>query len=81
MSRKDEEWGVVDPDLRLKGVEGLRIVDASVFVSTPSAVRAGCRMLMIFTVQPYIPTAHTQVPTYIFAERAADLIKETYGLI
>ncbi|KAF9264107.1 aryl-alcohol-oxidase from pleurotus Eryingii [Marasmius fiardii PR-910] len=58
MSPKDAEWGVVDPDLKVKGVEGLRVVDASVF--------------------PKIPTAHTQAPTYIIAERAADLIKEIW---
>jgi choline dehydrogenase-like flavoprotein len=58
MSPKDAKWGVVDPDLRVKGVQGLRVVDASVI--------------------PIIPAAHTQAPTYIIAERAADLIKEAW---
>jgi choline dehydrogenase-like flavoprotein len=33
MSAKSDNWGVVDPDLSVKGVKGLRVVDASVFVS------------------------------------------------
>ena len=35
MSPKGAHWGVVDPDLKVKGVEGVRVVDASVFVSVP----------------------------------------------
>ncbi|KAF8959623.1 hypothetical protein BDZ97DRAFT_1906142 [Flammula alnicola] len=37
MSPKNSGFGVVDPDLRVKGVVGLRIVDASVVPVVPSA--------------------------------------------
>jgi choline dehydrogenase-like flavoprotein len=33
MSPKGASWGVVDPDLRVKGVSGLRVIDASIMVS------------------------------------------------
>ncbi|KIJ57097.1 GMC oxidoreductase [Sphaerobolus stellatus SS14] len=60
MSSPNAPFGVVNPDLRAKGITGLRIVDGSVF--------------------PFIPCAHPQAPTYIFAERAADMIKSLWRL-
>ncbi|KLO19189.1 aryl-alcohol oxidase-like protein [Schizopora paradoxa] len=59
MSPVGANFGVVDPDLLLKGADGLRVVDASIF--------------------PIIPAAHTVAPTYIVAERAAELIKEAWS--
>ncbi|KAJ7919895.1 aryl-alcohol oxidase [Mycena leptocephala] len=37
MSATDAPYGVVDPDLLVKGAKGLRIIDASVFPFVPSA--------------------------------------------
>ncbi|KAJ3709833.1 hypothetical protein C8R42DRAFT_705880 [Lentinula raphanica] len=60
MTSSDSTFGVVDPDFKVKGVEGLRIIDASVF--------------------PFVPSAHTQAPVYVIAERAADILKSAWGL-
>lgn len=76
MSSKESKTGVVDGELRVKGADGVRIVDASVFVGIPTFV-SPVRLRLIDT-QPYIPCANTQAPVYILAERAADLIKEAW---
>ncbi|KAJ9641333.1 hypothetical protein H2199_005303 [Coniosporium tulheliwenetii] len=54
------QGGVVDSRLRVHGVKGLRIVDAS--------------------VMPVIPDQHTQGVVFMIAEKAAQMIKEDYGL-
>ncbi len=51
-----DSMAVVDSQLRVRGVEGLRVVDASVI--------------------PLQITGHTQAPTLVIAEKAADLLKQ-----
>lgn len=51
-----DSMAVVDFQLRVRGVEGLRVVDASVI--------------------PLQITGHTQAPTLVIAEKAADLLKQ-----
>ncbi|KAF7798262.1 hypothetical protein EIP86_009479 [Pleurotus ostreatoroseus] len=41
MAPANAPWGVVDPRLRVKGVSGLRIVDASIFPIIPAAHTVG----------------------------------------
>jgi choline dehydrogenase-like flavoprotein len=78
MSPKGAHWGVVDPDLKVKGVEGLRIVDGSVLVSwSLSIIRL--REYLFDVVQPFSPNAHTQGPIYLVGERGADLIKADHA--
>ena len=49
-----DERAVVDPTLRVRGLEGLRVADASVI--------------------PRLPSGHTNWPTVMIAERAAELV-------
>ena len=55
MGRPDDRDAVVDPAGRVIGVTGLRVADAS--------------------VMPSVPSANTNIPTIMVAERIADAVR------
>ncbi|KAG8194262.1 hypothetical protein JTE90_024590 [Oedothorax gibbosus] len=57
MGDPNDPTTVVDPTLKVKGIAGLRVVDAS--------------------VMPLVPSANTNVPTIMVADKASDIIKST----
>lgn len=75
MSPRGAKYGVTDPDLRVKNVDGLRIVDISVLVCNLPVYHI---LFCLIPWQPYVPSAHTQAAAYAIAERASDLIKDFY---
>ncbi|KAM4058743.1 GMC oxidoreductase [Hirsutella rhossiliensis] len=60
MGKESDESAVVDENLCVKGVKGLRVADCS--------------------IMPILHGGHSQMPAYGIGEKAADLIKATWGL-
>ncbi|XP_011706672.1 PREDICTED: glucose dehydrogenase [FAD, quinone]-like, partial [Wasmannia auropunctata] len=61
MGSREDPTAVVDPKLKVIGVQGLRVVDAS--------------------IMPEIISAHTNIPVYMIAEKAADMIKKEWNFL
>ena len=78
ISKVTDRTGVVGPDLRVKNVSGLRIVDASILVSRFQVTSSLDVALTHYSCKPFAVEGFPQAQLYMIAERAADLIKATY---
>jgi choline dehydrogenase len=56
-----DSMSVVDRELKVYGIDGLRIADSSII--------------------PRITTGNTMAPCVVIGERAADMVRSTYGLM
>ncbi|KAJ7292499.1 hypothetical protein C8J57DRAFT_1266091 [Mycena rebaudengoi] len=74
MSAHDARYGIVNLDLLVKGVHGLRIIDNSVLVSK-SLVPFIC-LTMRPANKPIVPSANTQSAAYVVAERGSGMYNE-----
>ena len=72
-----DQGGVVDSRLRLHGVQGLRIVDASVFPLIPDTHI----VVSPAWVWDLVAVLIWKAAVYMVAEKAADMIKEDWRLI
>ncbi|XP_011862143.1 PREDICTED: glucose dehydrogenase [FAD, quinone]-like [Vollenhovia emeryi] len=61
MGARGDPTAVVDPTLKVIGIERLRVADAS--------------------IMPRIVSGHLNIPVYMIAEKAADMIKEEWGYL
>lgn len=73
-----DQGGVVDSRLRLHGVQGLRIVDASVFPLIPDT-HIVVSLAWVWDLVAVLMIWKAAV--YMVAEKAADMIKEDWRLI
>lgn len=82
MGPSHDKTSVVDPRLRVHGIQNLRVVDASIskFGQSHFIVKKISWQIQQFRYTvPTIVAGHPNAPVYMIAEKAADMIKEDWN--